>query len=418
MRKAILFSFLILFSLTSVYSEQCYFYPYDSCFNVNLEVEKEGTASGEYQSDYVDSDMVGLLGVANNGGALDNTEYVIEITSTSDDPWTYKSLSDPSLEIPFGLDMVVRYKTNQLGGADHKTAGVVHLGYNDRDNSTKIGDYITMQGSTDSQVISSFSVKPPTGSLPRHEWGAFWIDIVLTISADAKSNFKYGSADDYQASFTITVKKNGNVLDSYPFIMSGYFGNYTVPNGGFVIFSVMPNSNATSLDLTDAGNGYASSPEQIGEFFYSTQAYRNDDIEDHASYDYTSGRKSPIRILVSSSDSLDSAPTMFYLTNINAPDGNTSPSLNIPFRIGLKSKGYNGYLVDNDIRWFDGTDTRSSAKALQGYGIYAESRSGDKEGITLQDSGTIWFEIPEGYNATPSSGYYSANIYFHLYSEL
>ena len=206
----------IILSLSNAFAvNDVYYFPYDSCFNINLEHEQDGTATGAYNQQYSDSDMVGLLGVANVSG---KQVFSFEFTGSSDgDPWVYKSVSDPTLKIPFGLDMVVRYN-------DDKTAGVVHLGYNN--NTNNLPEDIIELSRDEEGLVSGFTVTPG------NDWNNMWIDIVIVIPLDKRNNFKYGSADDYQAQFNLKVVNSSN----YPSVfvtMTGYYGNYNISNSGF-----------------------------------------------------------------------------------------------------------------------------------------------------------------------------------------
>ena len=108
----------------------------------------------------------------------------------------------------------------------------------------------------------------------------------------------------------------------------------------------------------------------------------------------------------------DPQAKLFTLRNINAPDS-SAKSLNIGFEIGLRSD--NSHITE----WYNGTmpsDDGEKNRYLKGYGIYEESR--DKAGLTLFDEGKILFKVKKDENLQEKlSGYYSANIYFHLIAE-
>ena len=391
----------IILSLSNAFAvNDVYYFPYDSCFNINLEHEQDGTATGAYNQQYSDSDMVGLLGVANVSG---KQVFSFEFTGSSDgDPWVYKSVSDPTLKIPFGLDMVVRYN-------DDKTAGVVHLGYNN--NTNNLPEDIIELSRDEEGLVSGFTVTPG------NDWNNMWIDIVIVIPLDKRNNFKYGSADDYQAQFNLKVVNSSN----YPSVfvtMTGYYGNYNISNSGFLLFTVTPNANATVLDLS------SSDIQEIGKFYYTTSAFRPDSnidksttIDDGSDYDYDTRRESKIKMFVSASPT-PTGNASFQLKHISAPEGTTSDRLTIGFQIGLLSENGSSQKPEDSIWYGTITGGNEPLNYLEGYGRYEKARNGDRDGLTLYDSGSIYFKLsPDEMKKTHTPGYYSANIYFHLITD-
>lgn len=428
-----------------------YFSPYANCFSVDLSGNTytyDGAGGGDYQGDYGEADMVGIMGVnATNdsdltyfyekkdyyndtifGSYWDHTDYfgrafkvTVSFPDASDDPWKYRSVSNPELEIPFGLEFVVRYNT------DYKTSGMYGTGQTYRTFSQGYySDNIT------NPITESFDITPNTGKEypvlgeTSRRWRAFWMDIVLVIPTRVREQLaqsgeiQYGNADDYSVTIKITIEGvngtsgSGSFSKDYTFTLSGYYGDYTEAKSENVVFSISPSANATSLDLSSMDS---SSVVDIGTYYYSTEAYKSHDFSEN---DFT-GYENPFKLFVSSSSDPNYKGEPFRLHLISVPETNTSAAANIPFKIILSSTR------SKDDEEFDGSDHYNAdsraieKKYLTGFFIAEDSREGDTNSLTFLDEGNIQIQftgdVTEDYKRNLIEGYYSANIYFHLSSE-
>lgn len=441
-RKRLVFSLIILFTVMSfvVAEPNSYFSPFASCFSVDLASKLyNGAGDGNYTGDYGDDEMVGYAGVNifddsdldyfYSNAYLDwkredrkwywagldtGLKYTVSVTfNGSSHPWMYHSVSNPELEIPFGLAFVVRYNaeygTNGAYGGG-KTYSVKTLGYSTGDRSLI----------SDNDSNSSFSIVPgsyyPDNGDP-NPWRAFWMDIVLVIPTDVRESLasngyiQYGNADDYIAEITISITESTTGFKrDFTFTLSGYYGDYTTGETEKVIFNVTPNSNASSLNIAEMDNSVA---VNVGEYYYSTEAYREHTFE---AKDFE-GYQSPFKLVVSSSPDPTEKGETFRLHLTSVPETNTSSATNIPFKIILtsdRSKNYEEFYGSDDV-------DSGSFKYLTGSFVAEDARTGEKNSVTFLDSGTIEIQftddVTEAYIKNLDGGYYSANIYFHLSSE-
>lgn len=429
-----------------------YFSPYANCFSVDLSGNTytyDGAGGGDYQGgDYGEDDMVGIMGVnATNdsdltyfyipenhyglfGGWL-STEYfgrdfkvTVSFPDSPDDPWKYRSVSNPELEIPFGLEFVVRYNT------DYKTSGFYGTGQTYKTFSQGYySDNITNPITKSFDITPDYGLETP-GLDERIEtvrrWRAFWMDIVLVIPTRVREQLaqsgeiQYGNADDYSVTIKITIEgedgsaSSGSFKKDYIFTLSGYYGDYTEAKSENVVFSVSPSANATSLDLSSMD---MSSVVDIGTYYYSTEAYKSHDFSEN---DFT-GYENPFKLFVSSSSDPNYKGEPFRLHLISVPETNTSAAANIPFKIILDSKRSSYEPVEFDGSDYYNVDSKSIGKYLTGFFIAEDSREGDTNSLTFLDEGNIQIQftgdVTEDYKRNLIEGYYSANIYFHLSSE-
>lgn len=428
--KKVLFTFSILvFIVFTAFCADVYFTPFDKSFNVDLETSYDGAGEkGDYTGgEYGDADMVGILGVTSrNGGSIGNKEYTLTFTLldydglplSSDDTktWMYKSKSDPSITIPFGLDLVVRY--TQTGDATNRTSGVIRLGPYRDDNRASITTIDYSDGETklsgDLDVLplqkrNTTRVLIKTGP----NWNAFWIDVVLVVPTGQRESLadsgkiNVGYANDYQAAFQLNVSGGGSgeasAVGDYTVYMTGYYGSE--PSGeGAVLFTVNPNVNATNIPLDALPLG---GEVEIGRYYYSTVGLRNADY-DEPNYDKA---KSPFRIFVSSSDNPLTSNGRFYLRHVNAMKGNESDALRIPFSIRMTSD-------DQNEKTYYGDNTIDNADFLKCSYIFETTREGENlKSISWGDEGTIFFVLsPDVVKENLVSGYYQADVYIHLSS--
>lgn len=388
MRKSfLLFVLILLCSALALFADTVYFLPYQACFNVDLKNGNyDGSSNGIFQDenhpdgDYVNEDLVGLIGVAT---PTSNRTYTIDF-DISGNGWFYTSQSDPSLRIPFGIDLVIRYNDHNGMWEYDTTYGdeVYHLGYNDNENN--VGD-----------------ATPITVNVGDN-WHSFWCDVLLVIPEKVRADLQstgaavVGNANDYTAAFTIRMTDGNNNVHSYPININGYYEIKSEGTGN-IIFNVVPNAQATSLDLSDSMKNVEI---EIGSYYYSTEALRGT---------YPDPRYSPFKMFVSSSDNPDASGNKpFALRHVNDSEKKL-PS--IPFEIRL-----DGMIDDSsNIVWYDGTGSSKGGQYTQGGYLYTTTRENDVQAVTFYDEGDILFKIKNDADFSQlTGGYYSADVYFHV----
>ena len=442
MRRTFTTVLLILVCL-SVYAYDMYYTSMGSSFMVDLENNRlDGAGNGDYNAgEYHDSDMVGIFGVSSRNNdvetvagrtfsltftPLDYTGNMVVAGADDYSSWMYRSLSDPTARIPYGIDLVVRYQVE--GQSTNRTAGVVSLGYHSGSTSPvalfkKIGnseDY-SVTAKPNATGLTEVTITAGDGLIDGEEntaegsgpWVAFWIDIVLTVPADVRDNLydegkiEYVNADDYQAAFRMDISGDGNEASNmgYSVYLNGYYGQGS-SDGGAVVFSINPTGAASSIDLTGMNPG---DRVTIGNYYYTTATLRDKS--------YVDPGLSPFKIFVSSSEDHDpaTAPAEFSLRHIAASENNDSLAVNIPFSIVLTSN------IDSNVsKTYLGSERSRDGDSIMMKGQYRfeTSREGeDFKNVTYTDEGTIEFELGEVNKSELVRGYYTDDIYIHLSTE-
>lgn len=423
--KRVLFSFILILLVIPLFAEYTYYQPFPNCFSVDLDGTYDGAGEGSWnKGDYNQNDMVGLMGMtwAEGSNAIlpKNTTYLIEFQfidlsgTANTEPWMFSSASDPSLQIPFGLDFVVKHVDTE----QH----VYPVGYRNAED-------------TEPDALEDPISITTSGT---EDWSAIWMDIVLVLPDGLKENMakkgmiRYAAADDYRAAFQVSFKKIvndvaidiGSVFHVY---ITGYYGDLYDSSTMSLVFSVNPLPSSRTLNLTDMDG--SSQAVEIGSYFYTTSALRSaaytDGTGDGEGWTYSS----PFELFVSSSSDPTNPGEEFCLTHIN------DPTMTIPFEIGLDSD----YSAQDVTNWYDGTGymgpyTGSSSghdypysyvegtgdASTTGRAVFETSRPGDMASLTFDDEGSILFrlteKVTEEYKSNLVGGYYSADIYFHLVS--
>lgn len=410
MRRTIVIVVALLAFLAPL-GARSYFNSYSAAYNVNLadpNNEYIGTDSGNWDTTgYNDRTLVAQVGFA-------DTSSPVYIDVTFDNAsWIYQSASQPNLKRPFGLDMVVRqrwYRGDEWWGGgcsnnnDHtadQTVAVVHYGLQPGGNSSQTMTY-TFNSSTNGDVKETGRDLPGSHGVCwglDHELIGAWIEFVLVLPEVDTNDTSYtvGSADDYYASFDITL--SGGAAGSWHCEFTGW---YEDPREGDVQFvlNVVPNANASSISLdSDAGIAYGSQGLGIGTYFYSTTKS-------------TSGDGKAYYAFVSSSQSPTTPGGAFSLVRTGT-DGGTGNE--IPYEIGLDSLE-----PGRDPKWFNGAVVMGDGEAAPADTFYS-SRADDMNDIdgnpVLQrwDEGNILFRLANGADvSTLNAGVYSSNVYFHV----
>lgn len=404
MKKLFLVFLLFLFPVMLFAQLYSYFIPMGTSYNVDLNsLDYSGTKNGKW-GEYDDSDIAGLLGIANDSNpTIPDGTYYIEFTP-SGDGWFYQSQNDPSLKIPYGLDLVIRYEFPS--DKEGSTYDVVHLGNNENKGS---------------DAPSSVVVTAAGG------WEALWIDVVLTIPVQTRNEMaqngkiQFGPADDYLTRFTIRVyggkynseTKEYEIDGTYTMYLSGFYGNYESGSGD-ILFVLEPAVNATYLELNTInvykeGSQIEKSGTPLGTYYYSSTGIRSPE-GNRFNFTDTSKFTSPFDMFISASrNPYIPYDRGFELRHVRYSDS-TSESVNIPFVIGVKSKR------SNDVEVYDGKGSADDTNTPKMTSIfrYDKSRPGDRDAVTFLDEGEIYFMLKEDLPQNIIAGYYTGNIYFHV----
>lgn len=451
---AALFGFVLLFNsyaLTTWYS------PYSASFSVDLKTAPgtyDGTETGIYDdpknpaanADYGQNSMVGTIGATNFGAsrngdydengictsytyATDSIDISFDFSSASN--WMYVSQADPSLSVPFGLDIVIRYRVQyEVTGFLHYESTTRDYTYSASDNTNGVHQF-GYQGGNAPLSGGSREIIVDIASLDTHateyrseynnnnviiigdDWDNYrldafviglWVDIVPMIPnpTDDQSG-RIGSADDYMASYTINVGGTG-----YLVTMTGYYDS-PEPQYGNVLFTVTPTANAYSLDIESMILDNAE--VEIGEYSYTEEA----EI-------VASGQEvnSPYYLFVSSSRTPTANGGVFTMMNVDAVTSTLNGRNGFKYKVNLVSDASGARSGD-----FNG-ETRIDSAVSQG--LHGSSRSdsmigNDGYSRTLYDNGKIVMSYVETDNVISEdnslnlvSGEYVSDIYIHLVS--
>lgn len=452
---ASLFGFVLLFNL---YALTTWYSPYSASFSVNLKEAPgiyDGTSQGDYKDpnnpndggDYGQETMVGTIGATDFGasrngdyddnGICDDYSYQTKSIAISFDfstanNWVYVSQADPSLEVPFGLDIVIRYRVQyEVTGEWHYESTTRDYTYSASSENTNGVHQFGYQGGNAPLSDGSREIIVDIASLDTHateyrseynnnigidiggQWtnyrlNAFviglWVDIVPVIPNPTENQSgRIGSADDYMASYTINVGGTG-----YLVTMTGYYDS-PEPQYGNVLFTVTPTANAYSLDIESMILDNAE--VEIGEYSYTEEA------EIVASGQEVS---SPYYLFVSSSRTPTANGGVFTMMNVDAVTSTLNGRNGFKYKVNLVSKASGARSGD-----FNGETTIDSAVSQ---GLHGSSRSdsmigNDGYSRTLYDNGKIVMSYVETDNVISEdnrlnlvSGEYVSDIYIHLVS--
>lgn len=389
MRKLLTFFSILLLAgiLFAADTENVWFSPHSATFSVNLAdyTKYNGVTDGEdYGADGYNSEtLIGVLGFLRPAH-----KFTVTFDFNSSNDWKYISQNDHSLEIPFGLDLVLRY--SYYGSHDDETKKIYHL----NDESTE--KTITIEsGLIDDEAASAVS-----GS---------WVDIVLTLPQSEK---KYSPADDYFTSFTMTVKEecvcwwpwgdHDDETASYTVYMTGYYESGSGIDDQ-VLFVVVPNSLSKSISVNELGlsENVNSCVAEIGDYFFTsaaTESGKNSYFNESKYQMFASSTNNPLN------------GELFTMRKV----GNENKSFN--FEIGLKSTS------TGKTQWYDGTETSSGGKLLNSAFRHEETKDSGLFSwdytLTYFDEGKILFRIPKTSELQSveqlEAGYYESYIYLHL----
>lgn len=469
---AALFGFVLLFNsyaLTTWYS------PYKAAFSVDLKAAPntyDGTDSGIYydpnnpvaNADYDQDTMVGTIGATDFGasrngdyddnGICDDYSYqtksiAISFDFSTADNWVYVSQADPSLEVPFGLDIVIRYRVQyEVTGEWHYESTTRDYTYSASSENTNGVHQFGYQGGNASLYDGSREIIVDIASLDTHateyrseynnnigidigdHWtnyrlNAFviglWVDIVPVIPNPTENQSgRIGSANDYMASYTINVEGTG-----YLVTMTGYYDS-PEPQYGDVLFSVSPDPNSYSLNISSLILEHQEI--EIGTYNYTEEAITK--IEENGKErpltEDDKPKESPYYLFVSSSLDPTAPSDEFRMMHTDAVGSDLNGRNGFNFEVGLVSNGVSRFGTDNEY-WYDGTATLTDSNNdnLLNSSYRFERMIGSDYSSTLYDDGKIYIrykaddkvEVVNGDGVLNLvSGEYVSDIYIHLVS--
>ena len=412
--KKLVFFLIVFLSFLSPLAAEIYFSTYPAAYNVNLEDTDNyiGTDNGEFDNSkpgYNENTLVAQVGFRNT-----TQPVTVEIKFNQSD-WMYQSASQPTLQRPFGLDIIVRQRFYREDcpmphGQTDETVAVYHYGY--QDGSMGNGTSITLPSYNSSTNGSEFFGRnwlweSPTHDRPdnhygldfglRHDLIGAWVEFVLVLPEINQDDPSYtvGSANDYYASFDITV--SGGASGSWHCEFTGYYDDPHSGDSSFIL-NVVPTAAASSINLSESTPKY---PDEngisVGHYWYSTT--RESSVTDSNYYAF-----------VSSSENPSGSAEKFSLVHQGTDGGEGNE---IAFEIGLASED-----PSKGKKWFDGTTNMNSG--TDAFYSSREENMTDLDGATIYqrgDSGNILFRLASNSDTDGlQEGIYRSYIYFHVVS--
>ena len=402
MKKILVLLSLLMLSLVHL-NAGSYFNSYSASYNVNLadpNVEYAGTDSGEWGSTgYNDRTLVAQVGFTDT-----TSPVTVTVNFNRNTEWMYQSASQPNLKRPFGLDVVVRqrwYRWNCTASNNHQTdetVAVYHYGLQEGGNSSQTATF-SYPYSTNGSVKKDGNELPGehknvTCGLYSHDLIGAWVEIVLVLPEIDPNDISYtiGSADDYYASFDITL--SGGATGSWHCEFTGWYENERDDDVNFIL-NVVPTVNASAINLDTIGNSELS----IGKYFYSTT--KKTSTSDDEYYAFVSSSESP---------TVPGGPFTLVRTGTS---GSENDSIN--YKVRLQSTD-----TSKPVKWFTGETVISDGGTAPGDVFYSSRENDmydiDNAGVYQRyDEGDILFALADG--SDPSSlnaGIYTSYIYFHV----
>ena len=467
--KKILFFVLAICVCATVSAVDTWFQPYSTCFNIDLsQTDKyNGAENDSHGSGYSDDDMIGLIGITNADDTPISGEYNFSFDFANNSNWTYISSSDPTLQIPYGVQMIIRYRVKStpywshnyndgkgslpntvesdhsyiLGSEDnplnsnHISGGIYQFGYgedglinssSDRESSFSIAVDKLLQEFNEND---NFYTKEHDINVNISEWWplwpvyetryykydneviGLWIDFVLVLPKNPRSDFLIIDAADYYSFFKVNISGSANAM--YDIQLTGYCGTEVPDEKGSVLFTVTPNANSYSINISELLDGKEIS---IGDYYYTTVATKNTE-EPFVN-------RSNYKLFVSSSpDPFNNAnDAYFIMKHDDAKVDELNGRNGFYFEIGLSSEVENFRLDNNPEIWYDGTSyyaklgTVGHPNALQS--AFRKEQSMDEWVSSYYDDGQILIRCKDGQVLNLVGGGYSSTIYIHLITEI
>ena len=363
-----------------------------------------GASNATYDSGYFDSDLIGLVGVIDRtDGLSDDKMYTFSFDFLGSD-WTYRSASDSSLQIPYGIQLVARYTGDHTYEGEGSDGGILTFGY-------------TEDSTIESGTQSSIDIK--VSELDKEEnVSAIWMDIILVLPMAPRSDFVYGPADDYLTTISMTVTEStlgendvvtsSEVIANYQFIMSGYYQS-EAGSSTAVAFSITPGADSYALSIDELESAESI---DIGDFYYTTQISQSTAQPSFNSTAYS--------LFASSSQDPTEEGERFIMKHTEALDADLNKRNGFYFDIGLQSNASGRLATSESIQWYDGTDTVSST-GNEGTRLQSSMRIERNQNNWLYsyyDDGDILIRYAQNGNEERNlvGGGYTADIYIHLVS--
>lgn len=470
MRKILILMLLILTLSSPVFCETTWFSPYSASFAVDLKNgtsngnSVRGTDSGIYldpddptpdsNADYNElTNMVGTIGITNGGSSLTQGTYSVAFNFDNTD-WTYISQSDRSLQIPFGIDIVIRYRIkhdqtdgyfrpyiHEIADYTYKVDGknFLEFGYGKDGklvNETGRAEYDINTSKIDPDPENRFETqRGPLGNVQREYTNTLvgiWVDIILILQDDPANKyeegmFQIGAANDYMTSFDVEV--NGT---NYPVVMTGVYGSDPYSGSGSVLFTVTPNANAYSLNISELLN--STDGIEIGTYYYTAEA-DTDGIQNEAEETINSNpsREDIINnvprdyaVFASASDDpVNGSRNNFVMMHDDVADNATLNSRNgFKFLVRIESTAPETDRIPNGNydELYDGTGVVGSVTPVD-KALRYETMIGNTPTFNYYDQGRILITCYDDGNKAINEnlnlveGSYSSTIYLHFISE-
>lgn len=442
MKRVLAIAIMLLVISSTCLFARVWFAPYSASFGANLgdtdlyrglagmTVDKVPDYIPQQGDGYSYETMVSILGITET-----SSETTVSISFPNGGDWEYKSISQPDATRKFEIYVVERRRYEdwnkwELLGA---TTGV-------RGNSTIPDDTIRIVHLGEGANPTVEFTFPPTNKTigtdgEPAEMGnvngepcedvliGCWVDIILCLPKQENIT----PANDYYASLDVNV--SGGASGTFHCEFTGYYDivpDY-VQNSGDVLFNVVPNANASSINLSTANDLIAPDGPglEIGRYSYSTTNPYDSETYENSYYLFAS----------SSPSAVSNTDGQFKLRLQGTDESISNDSIEIPFSIGLVTDGHElsgGGYEDGYYKWFDGTTDATSLKESMkpSLGGRAEQIEGSKPIYIYYDNGSVLFRLDydrlastlDGQQINPIdkliAGNYTSKIYFHVISEL
>lgn len=363
-----------------------------------------GATNATFGSGYDNDDLIGLVGVIDRtDGLSDDKMYTFSFDFLGSD-WTYRSASDSSLQIPYGIQLVARYTGDHTYEGEGSDGGILTFGYTE-DSTIKSG--------TQSRIDIKVSELNQEENV-----SAIWMDIILVLPMAPREDFVFGPADDYLTTISMTVTEStlgendvvtsSEVIANYQFIMSGYYQS-EAGSSTAVAFSITPGPSSYALSIDELESAESI---DIGDFYYTTQISQSTGQPAFTSTAYS--------LFASSSQDPTDEGERFIMKHTEALDADLNKRNGFYFDIGLQSNASGRLATSEPIQWYDGTDTVSST-GNEGSRLQSSMRIERNHNNWLYsyyDEGDILICYAQDGNEERNlvGGGYTADIYIHLIS--
>lgn len=456
MKRVLAIAIMLLVISSTCLFARVWFAPYSASFGADLSRTKTYTGlDGMRPSDlpenmedtgpgYTRETMVALLGVTES-----SSDTIVTVTFDNSNGWKYQSISQPDATRAFEIYLVYRqryeewdtklhtpewgdgdfYNYGEKTGTYDKTVEIIHMSQ-DFETITfpKTDRTLCVDGNGFGETQFDRNGNPYAGD-DVSDWLestevliGCWVDIILCLPEQENIT----PANDYYASLDVNV--SGGDSGTFHCEFTGYYDivpDY-VQNSGDVLFNVVPNANASSINLSTANDLIAPDGPglEIGRYSYSTTN----------PYDSQTYKNTYYMFASSSPSAVSNDDGQFKLRLQGTDESISNDSIEIPFSIGLVTDGHeiaSGVYDERFYKWFDGTTDMSSPveSMKKSLGEGTEQIVGSGTIYIYYDNGSVLFRLnygnlastPDGQQINPIdkliAGNYTSKIYFHVISE-